>query len=79
MITWLACPRVILQASSAAGCWAELEDVIVAVMSCLWHRPINEKFHVPVKLRNLLLGFNHFHFLEVSGNLRFKNSPACIS
>lgn len=37
--TWLACPRVILQAFSAAGCWAELEDVIVAVMSCLWNKP----------------------------------------
>jgi len=55
IITWLACPRVILQAFSAAGCWAELEDVIVAVMSCLWNKPVNEKFHVPVKPRNLVL------------------------
>lgn len=47
-ITWLACPSAILQAFSAAGCWAELGDVIVAVMSYLEQRPINERnVHVP--------------------------------
>jgi len=46
---------VILQAFSAAGCWAELGDVIVAVISCSQHKPINEKVHVSVKLRNLVL------------------------
>lgn len=58
IITWLTCPSVILWAFSAAGCWAELEDVIVAVISCLEHKPINEKVHVPVKLRNLVLSLN---------------------
>lgn len=49
IITWLTCPRAILQVLSAAGCWAELDDVIVAVSSCLQHKPANKKVHVPVK------------------------------
>lgn len=55
IITWLTCPSVILQALSAAGCWAELEDVIVAVMSCLQHGPAHEKIDVAVKLRDVVL------------------------